>query len=245
MRHFYTQEVAENKFQERNITLISKYQNCTTPVTAKCFCGTIFTVKPCHIFNKNTSSCGCKIKTKSRYPSKIGQKFGLLTVLKRSKEHNKRWICQCECGNVVTIRIRPDRDTNSCGCLKNKSCGEIPLFYWSNIKYRAKSKGLELNVTPEYLWNIFLKQNRQCSYTGIELIFTDLKNQILQTASIDRIDSNKGYIEGNVQWVHKLVNTMKLDLDHEDFLKWCQLVSKFNESKKMLANSGDISPKSL
>ena len=42
---------------------------------------------------------------------------------------------------------------------------------------------------------------------------------------MDRIDSTKGYVEGNLQWVHKVVNKIKWDLDQEVFLSWCQRIS--------------------
>ena len=48
------------------------------------------------------------------------------------------------------------------------------------------------------------------------------------TASLDRIDSSKGYIEGNVQWVHKRVNLMKGNMSTENFIEWCNLVVKNN-----------------
>jgi hypothetical protein len=47
-----------------------------------------------------------------------------------------------------------------------------------------------------------------------------------QTASLDRIDSNKGYTKDNVVWVHKNVNAFKNCLSHKDFIKICHLVSK-------------------
>lgn len=50
-----------------------------------------------------------------------------------------------------------------------------------------------------------------------------------QTASLDRIDSSKGYIPGNVQWVHKDVNKMKLALSEKRLLELCTLiVQKFS-----------------
>jgi hypothetical protein len=45
------------------------------------------------------------------------------------------------------------------------------------------------------------------------------------TASIDRIDSSKGYIEGNIQWVHKDINFMKRTYSQEYFVQMCKLVS--------------------
>ena len=49
------------------------------------------------------------------------------------------------------------------------------------------------------------------------------------TASLDRIDSSKGYIKGNVQWVHKEFNKMKLDLLDKEFIDICKLVHKYHK----------------
>lgn len=53
-----------------------------------------------------------------------GQRFGRLTVIKEDPMRDKRglakWICQCDCGNTVSIvgsRLRSGH-TKSCGCLK-------------------------------------------------------------------------------------------------------------------------------
>ena len=58
-----------------------------------------------------------------------GQKFNLLTVLSLAQERGPnraaKWICQCDCGNIITVNrgdlIRTDgKATKSCGCLKNE-----------------------------------------------------------------------------------------------------------------------------
>jgi hypothetical protein len=48
--------------------------------------------------------------------------------------------------------------------------------------------------------------------------------------SFDRIDSGQDYTLGNVQWVHKVVNRMKMDLGEDEFLKWCGLVVNHKEN---------------
>jgi hypothetical protein len=82
-------------------------------------------------------------------------------------------------------------------------------------------------------WNLFLKQNRKCALSGIEIAFPKAwgarsKTQI--TASLDRVDSNKGYIIGNVQWVHKQINTMKMDMSDAEFINLCRMVTKNYDS---------------
>jgi hypothetical protein len=56
------------------------------------------------------------------------------------------------------------------------------------------------------------------------------------TASLDRIDSSKGYIEGNLQWVHKDVNIMKMDLSQVEFIDYCVKVALYSGDK---ADEGD------
>ena len=61
-------------------------------------------------------------------PTKItdltGQRFNRLTVLEYDKERSKHgrayWICQCDCGNIKSIRSDQlkNRQTKSCGCYK-------------------------------------------------------------------------------------------------------------------------------
>jgi len=84
----------------------------------------------------------------------------------------------------------------------------------------------------EYLWNLFLEQNKKCALSGLELILNPRWSQQnkgrmenVQTASLDRIDNTKGYILGNVQWVHKQVNFMKGTMEQKEFIKFCKLIS--------------------
>jgi len=49
------------------------------------------------------------------------------------------------------------------------------------------------------------------------------------TASLDRIDSSKGYIEENVHWVHKRINVMKGNMSEQEFLNFCEAVTFKNK----------------
>lgn len=106
-----------------------------------------------------------------------------------------------------------------------KGFGEISGSKFAEIKRNAEIRNLEFNITIEYLWELFLKQNRKCIYTNIELKFSTSK-QITkgfeQTASLDRIDSSKGYIEGNIQWIHKDVNKIKRNYTEKQFIQMCR-----------------------
>jgi hypothetical protein len=106
--------------------------------------------------------------------------------------------------------------------------------FLSSIKAGAKSRGIEFLVTKEYIWNLFVAQKRKCKYTGLPIFFS--RNNIEHamghgTASLDRIDPSKGYIEGNVQWVHKRVNIMKGNMLEQEFLDFCEAIVKQNKDQ--------------
>lgn len=175
----------------------------------------------------------------------LGQRFGDLTVVRffgRDNSKKTMWVCECKCGKKKNIRSGDliSGKIRSCGCLykitssknmklaylasaKNrfKGCGELSGKYLSSVKYSAMIREIEYKINPVQLWNLFLKQNKKCALSGLDICFGKP-----QTASIDRINSEKGYILLNVQWVHKDINLMKLDFTTEQFLDYCKLVTE-------------------
>jgi len=88
-----------------------------------------------------------------------------------------------------------------------------------------RSPNKKTNLTPEYLKEIFEKQNGKCVYSGVDLLLNDNSNHIF-TASLDRIDSNKGYEIGNVQWTSIVMNYAKQSMSHEQTKQFINEVRK-------------------
>jgi hypothetical protein len=171
------------------------------------------------------------------------KKFGALTVTKRGSYDNRgrfNWICQCDCGNIKEVAGRHliSGRTKSCGCfytsrgnksIKWKGHGDLSSSYFSDVKNKAKARNLLFTITIEDAWNLFLQQNKKCALTGLDIHLRDETK--LKTASLDRIDSSKGYTIDNIQWVHKDVNLIKMDFDQDYFIYICQLVCHKHENK--------------
>lgn len=150
----------------------------------------------------------------------VGQRFGRLTVIEKvkSNDKNSRWLCQCDCGNNVSIsRVHlMNGHVQSCGCYRKEvaaenshvlkmkhGLSEVKLYgVWANMKYRCYNPhckaykdygGRGISVCPEWL----------SGFTGFYswAIGAGYKEGL----SIDRINNDGNYEPSNCRWV-----TMKI-----------------------------------
>lgn len=98
-------------------------------------------------------------------------------------------------------------------------------YYYRNAKKRYKT----FNLTLDYLKELWEQQKGICPYTGLKLnlaTYTKNHNNPIYTASLDRIDSSKGYEIGNVQFISTAINYMKNTMSHEDTIKLCKIIAQ-------------------
>lgn len=199
----------------------------------KCkLCDRKYEIQASHLIKNKPKTCGkCGIHKKNV----IGLRQGKLSILEEFITKNKNnknesiWVkCQCDCGNQYTILkrsflVRKISDCNKCRKYdKYKSCLKNLNIYFSKIKSRALKNNVDFTITKDLLNDLIIKQNYKCKLSNKSIKLDD------GSASLDRIDSSKGYIEGNVQWVHKIVNFMKQELSQEIFLDFCKCVAENN-----------------
>jgi hypothetical protein len=94
------------------------------------------------------------------------------------------------------------------------------------VTVTKKEKELELSQSEleTYIDRLLMKQEEKCALTGITLQYRgeDTDRQLL--ASLDRIDSEGHYTEGNLQVVCRFVNKWKSDLANAEFIRLLSLV---------------------
>ena len=145
------------------------------------------------------------------------------------------WWVQCACGNIYKLRrdyIISPRSKHCAACYGNhqraqnsqhwKGCGRVPQQYMIKTKLSAERRGLEFSLDIKDMSDLLEKQEFKCALSGLEIGFAHKK----WTASIDRIDSSGGYEFENVQWVHKEVNHMKMELPQTRFVELCKYVAR-------------------
>lgn len=98
----------------------------------------------------------------------------------------------------------------------------IKNSFWLSLNNGAKTRNLLVEITIDDVWNLYIKQNKKCALTGWDINFSNKKGET--TASVDRIDSSKGYVKDNVQLVHKDINRFKMAFSEKDFYNMCKSV---------------------
>lgn len=220
-------------------------------VLCKCDCGKEIKVNFNNLKHGLTKSCGCirhhPNKPLTEYHSyKKGDKINRLTIIDnpiRKKLRNGinqhtgkpkfdnviHFKCQCDCGNIVEPKGLDvvKGYTKSCGCtiLGQKMIGKMPRYFYRYLKVQSEQRKISFDLSFDELANLFDEQNGKCALSGVELRFRSNSKTADGNASLDRIDSDKPYETGNVQWVHVNINYAKLRMSNNDFIDMCKRVA--------------------
>jgi len=189
----------------------------------------------------------------------MGTKYGEYTVIdnsiQKTKDNKIMFHVRCSCGLEHYVRayfLKSGRQLSCKSCSQRRAVykqlenggsgftdnwthkgeGDITLSYFNHFRYGAEKRNILFSkeVTPKLVWELFLKQNKKCALSGLDItLSTDFKNfqpdYSKISASLDRIDSTKGYEVGNLQWVHKDINKMKQYFNQNYFIKMCKLIA--------------------
>ena len=101
-----------------------------------------------------------------------------------------------------------------------------------NVEQQIKKleKIIDNDLTLEYLKGMWDYQNGYCAISGLKMEM-DITRESPSKASLDRIDSSKGYVSGNVQWVCLFVNYAKSDFEDEPIKKLFKLINRDGEKR--------------
>lgn len=135
------------------------------------------------------------------------------------------------------------------------SITRFPLLYFLNVKYfkdkrsiahlkykiklavrttkqRTNDSKTSLganDLTLEFIFELLIKQKFRCQLTNIPIIFASDSFPYHYRASIDRIDSNRGYTQDNVQLVCLPINHAKHREHNNTIKRFLQKVKLFQK----------------
>ncbi len=196
-------------------------------VTGRCECGyeTI-------ISWKRSKSC----KKCLAWNFNIGEKFGNWTIIDLSNQTSasgdKKYKCQCNCGNIT---LKPASElnlqkTNSCRkCNKKHGMSSSSLYrsYRSMIDRCSNPKnsnyhhygGRGITVCDSWL--------------KFENFFADMGNRP-KGYHLDRIDNDKGYSLDNCKWVTPSLNQLNRRDSKKNSNKWRRIIVNIDEYNHLL-----------
>lgn len=113
---------------------------------------------------------------------------------------------------------------------KNRGSKDLNrLLYerFHGLKDRARKKDIQCNIDLQYLHELQNTQKGLCALSGIPMTYYFDSGRVPTNVSVDRINSNLGYIKGNLQLVCMAVNQMKSDLTIEQLKYFCKSILEY------------------
>lgn len=159
--------------------------------------------------------------------SKTGEKFCTSCKQKKSfkdfaKDKGSTDGCQTYCKKCKNKFIK-----EYCNTLD----GYIKKIF-RDMKNIADRKDVEVNIDIKHIENLWQEQDGKCALSGEKMTHISYKTNTILTnnynASIDLIDSTRGYTHDNIQLVSSIVNTVKCDMEMKQFIEMCRKVANFN-----------------
>lgn len=133
----------------------------------------------------------------------------------RAKDH---FFCSLSCANTW---LREHKDLDKYSSFRR---------YLSRAKFSSQQRDLKMDLDLKYLKDLWEKQDGRGGLTEWKLekpLTSHAWNNHTQrpeTASLDRIDSNKGYVKGNVRFISFMANMAKDRFTDKDVKRFCQAV---------------------
>ena len=161
-----------------------------------------------------------------------GRRFGKLLVQHRDKSPNADehayWRCRCDCGGTtLTSGVSLLSGTRSC-----KPCSQIPKnAVWQQVyglyRRNAKHRGHAFELSGVQFAGLIVSACDYCGAAPAQKLWQGRKSAAhvaFRWNGVDRVNSGKGYVEGNCVPCCKPCNEMKSDRSREEFLRMIEAI---------------------
>lgn len=200
----------------------------------RCDCGNERTWMAGQLNYGKINSCGCVSRGKGIH---AGDKFGKLTAESpagcRPGRGRDRWLCRCDCGGSATALARclQLRRRTDCGCGDRERWAEIgqrrkkpeAIGIWNRLitgyRSNARTKKLECDLSNDEFKSLMSGNCHYCGCSPSRLGTRRGHPDTVMYNGIDRMDSDLGYVHGNVVSCCTRCNFTKKRKRYEEFLR--------------------------
>lgn len=192
-----------------------------------CSCGNTKWVPTFQLTNGIVKTCGADIHKQS---IKIGERFGKLVVKSVYRDNkNRRYMaeCACDCGSIkanASFKNLQRGSTTHCGCSPDNSnrglsegiaCRNALI---ASYKHNAKKRKLPFLLTEKECIKLFEGDCYFCGQPPSEILTRKNAKGSYKYSGIDRINSDEGYILGNVASCCTACNYLKVNRTNASFI---------------------------
>jgi hypothetical protein len=208
----------------------------------RCVCGTQIEASAFAITSGQRKSCGCQ--SPHRFQDISGKRFGTWTVISRASRRDY-WECRCDCGTERPVNGPNLKNglSKSCGCA-DTSGDNSPARRAARKRYgdnyvqkgstwyaqaggifvRARRAGLEIDFSSIHDLASYLRAIAPDRCPVFDMPFDrGTRGFSPWSPSVDRKNSAKGYVRGNLQIISMKANGMKSDataVELRAFAEW-------------------------
>jgi hypothetical protein len=155
--------------------------------------------------NANSTTVSTPLRLNAKDLS--GKVFGRLTAVTRvaSKRQPTQYICQCSCGNAITVRgsALPSGNTTSCGCLQKERVREVHTKHGMTgvPEYEVwKSMWARCTNPKDKRYHLYKDRTPPESWKDFSVFYEAVGSRPSVDHSLDRIDNSQPYGPDNCQW---------------------------------------------
>lgn len=131
----------------------------------------------------------------------------------QSKEYQKQW--------YQKNKLKSQEYSSKAYMKKREENPFIFLYYYAVQASKRKTRILEIDITPDYVKELWEQQKGRCFYTGLPMIISPTKKSPFHP-SIDRRECSKGYIKGNVVICCQSINYAKSNYSENEFKEFLE-----------------------
>lgn len=179
--------------------------------------------------------CGCEVEKP-------------VSEVNRNHKLNRHLFCSRSCAMKFLNKNRTQAMKDYSNSEKNKqflyNLNQTYYIRYPEKKFNyflrnCRKRYHECTITLQDLQEQWDKQNGICPYSGIKLnipTYTKNHKDPIHNASVDRIDSTKGYIPGNIQFVSTCINYMKNTMSDSDTRLMCKHIAEYFYSEGTISS---------
>lgn len=165
--------------------------------------------------------------------------------IKRNKSGKHFCNSKCygkECSKYLPSPPKGIKPKNFVGYTRKDQFSSFKSLF-NTAKAHSKTRKKEFTISLNDLKSKWEEQEGKCPYTGWTLLLAETTKisteKIPCKVSLDRINSNEGYVPGNIQFISMIANYAKNEWDDNCILEFAAAVVQHHQTKKQDANTGN------